>query len=129
MHSFRTALILFSGVSLVLLSGCTSHSSKHVERGPIVGDQGRSWELVAPSPQVAARTGNVPDEAYAEYYRRDRELAYRPTQAVTANDYWPQRPTPSLDDRRYLNVPRNPNQFLYFGDQPFIRGSYRPYGW
>lgn len=129
MHSFRTASVVFSALAISTLVGCSVGSNEHVERGPIVGDQGRSWELVAPSPYVADRSGFLPDDAYAEYYRRDRELAYRPAEAVTANDYWPQRPTPSLDDRRYLYVPRNSNQFLYFGDQQYQRGPYAPFGW
>ncbi len=95
-------------VACLLLAGCAARRPT-----PVAMNQGESWELVLPTRVVADIRAGRPLEDLPEYSRRDHELGVHTPRVPTALDAWDIE-YPSLDDPRYIYLPRNENRFMFF---------------
>ncbi len=86
-----------------------------------VASQGGSWELVFPSPGVAARLADSGDGP--EYARLDGSLNPRTNQPLTAIDSWPEAPRADLSRARSVRVRDNQNAFIYYFPTNSRRGG------
>jgi hypothetical protein len=103
-------------LGLLSLVGCTSEVARR-PTGPEVGNQGGAWEVVLAG-------GGTPLEADGPEVSR-RDLAMAPEPSYSTVD-WPAADQPSLDDARYLFLPRRANEVLYFGSwHPYWSGYRR----
>lgn len=87
-------------------------------------NQGGAWELVLPTAMVAGVRNRTPLDQLSEYARRDDALGVHVARVPTALDSWGVE-HPSLDNPRYIYLPRNENRFLFFV-KPGARGR-RPW--
>lgn len=76
--------------------------------------RGQSAAAVFAMPAVAERLSDEQLSALPEYARRDADLIGSRAGPMLATAQWPQAPAPSLRDRHYLSLPRNPETYLFF---------------
>lgn len=142
-HGHRaTTLLAAAPLALIALaavaSGCSStvdrradawggegaHTSRstaaNTARKP-VASQGGSWELVFPSPGVAARLADSGEGP--EYARLDGSLNPRGNEPLTAIDSWPEAPRADLGRARSVRVRDNQNAFIYYFPTRSRRGG------
>ncbi len=116
----RRAIPIGAALALASLSGCAQSPSA----GPIAMNQGGAWELVLPTAMVSGVRSRTPLDQLGEYARRDDALGVHVARVPTALDSWGVE-HPSLDNPRYIYLPRNENLFLFFV-KPGARGR-RPW--
>jgi hypothetical protein len=105
-------------LGLAALTGCASTVARR-PAGPEVGNQGGAWEVVLAG-------GESQPESGGELQRRDWAMGV-PEQQLSVVE-WPAPYQPSLDDARFLFLPRGANQVLYYSDWPwrgYRRGPWR----
>ncbi len=125
----RRAIPIGAAVALVSLGGCVQSrppAPVAVDRGPPLStgaarNQGGTWELVLPTAMVAGVRSRTPLDQLGEYARRDDALGVHVARVPTALDSWGVE-HPSLDNPRYIYLPRNENRFLFFV-KPGARGG------
>ncbi len=105
----RRAIPIGAAAAMALLSGCVRSRPQE----PLAMNQGEAWELVLPTATVANVRSGTPLDELGEYARRDGALGVHVPRVPTALDSWGVE-HPSLDDPRYIYLPRNENRFLFF---------------
>lgn len=117
----RAALLCAStSLSLLFMTGCASEVPRY-SPGIVMGDQGRSAEVVFESPTMIAM---APDGATSTYWR-DGSLNIRSQPSTFDQAAWPRPYRPSLSNLRRLNIRERDDSILYFREEGFQYRSNR----
>jgi hypothetical protein len=108
--------ILERPISVVLvlggltLAGCASQQVQSAAEPP--ARPPARWEAVMLPEQTAQESGDLAGVWWDE--RRDAQLSLRSSEPFLATNQWPEADQPSLDNPRYISLPKRPETLLYF---------------
>ncbi|MBC7772822.1 MAG: hypothetical protein H7210_10035 [Pyrinomonadaceae bacterium] len=100
----------------IILAGCAGNESQRAynERNTRVPLPGGASEAVFLPESTQLVLDEYPELAEAWEGRRDSAIQPRLDQPVLATAEWPEAPRASLDRYRYISIPRQPENILYF---------------